>query len=56
MKSGANFIEQNLIAKLVKDGATAHEISAGMGINLAHIQTYFPKKRKKKAVKSDDPV
>ena len=49
MKSGANFVDENTIKRLMKAGKTAKEISVGMQIELSHIETYFKKTKKSQA-------
>lgn len=54
MKAGANFLDRNKIAEMIKDGKSAKYISSTLGIKLGHIETYMPKKTvRKKSVKAD---
>ena len=49
MKSGANFLDQKKIRTGFEAGMTAEEISEDLQIALAHVKTYQPKKKAKKA-------
>lgn len=48
MKTGANFIDQRKINGMYAAGDTAEVISATLQINLKHVETYKPKKPRKK--------